>query len=76
MTNLQEERVMRDKGIRYWRIVAAVVLLTLLPFSAEAAEPYLVKDINLATVGSYPEQGVAVGDVYYESISKRTKQNN
>ncbi len=45
--------------------VCSTLLFTLLPFSAEAAEPYLVKDINLATIDSNPSQGVAVGDVYY-----------
>ncbi len=64
LTNIQEGKAVRNKRICYWRIAAAALLFALLPFSAEAAEPYLVKDINPAA-DSYPSQGVAVGDVYY-----------
>ncbi|MGX9728586.1 MAG: ELWxxDGT repeat protein [Candidatus Electronema sp. VV] len=61
---------MRNERICYWRIAAAVLLLALPPLSAEAAEPYLVKDINPSTFNSMSEfPGVAVGSVYYFAAS-------
>ncbi|MCW5201807.1 hypothetical protein VU12_02580, partial [Desulfobulbus sp. US4] len=61
---------MKNKQMHSWRVaLTAVMLLALLPLSTIAAEPYLVKDINLFSQSSMPSQGVALGNIYYFTAS-------